>query len=140
MAMTTPLRIRRISCYDGDNDAEKAWTYPSGLILRRVYLTGYASFTLANASSPLFVALSYVSAAAGTMSGATQDDDFVLAEIIATYPLGTALADREIPVARQQFDFEPGLALHFPGTLYLNAYCGDGDAIVRGEAIIHWTQ
>jgi len=132
------IQTRWISTYDGSNNTETQWNYPSGMILVRVFLQGYASFTLANGAAPLFVALSFASNYAGVWAANSAENDIVLAEICATYPLGAALADREYPVARQQFDFLPGLRLRHPGILYLNAYCGDADAIVRGECIAHW--
>lgn len=122
--------------YDGDNDCELEWTIPSKVELLSIVLSTWASFTLNNGMSPLFAAISRVSARAGfANASASQDDDVTLCEVVATYKLSGAGDSRTNPRAQQKFDFHDFI-LETTGKLYLNAYCGDADAIVRAEAFV----
>lgn len=128
--------LRHLSCYDGNNEAELAWRVPSRIELQTIVLCAWASFTLNNAISTLFACIAKESGRAGFAdASASQDDDSVLAEVVATYKLSGAGDTRTNPVVQQKFDFH-GYVLETQGTLYLNAYCGDGDAIVRAEAFV----
>lgn len=128
--------LRHLSCYDGNNEAELAWRIPSRVTLLSIVLSAWASFTVNNGRSTLFACIAKQSARAGFADAtASQDDDNILAEVVATYSLGNTNDARINPRTQQKFDFFD-YVLETQGTLYLNAYCGDADAIVRAEAFV----
>jgi len=128
--------LRHLSCYDGNNECELAWRIPSRVSLLSIVLSVWGSFTLNNGRSTLFGAISRQSGRAGYAdASSSQDDDNILAEVVATYSLGNTNDARINPRSQQKFDFFD-YVLETQGTLYLNAYCGDADCIVRAEAFV----